>query len=349
MNINVIRQKNVKFVVCSDNLSCNVLKVYPENRNNMLEDFRLRVFMAVAETGSFTKAARSIGISQPAVSQHISALEKEIGTSLIHRAKGEVSLTSAGIVFLDYASRIQYWYKATSEMFGENGRMTTGKPVRIAADHVVASYLLPDSLACIAGSHPEISFEIRHITVGKDDTEHSADVPGSHFGTPEDADVEISVSPSPETMDFEGERKLVGVMEAMVIASPANRSVVNAAVADEDTEFTVKPFSTIAGVPVSNRFAVWSGYRRFFSPDLQARTAIVSDSVETIKSMVADSASLVGIVPAMSVRHELVSGTLLQMPVLLPDFAFDIHFNALPEFEGRAICRLLRNTMKDNL
>lgn len=150
-------------------------------------------------------------------------------------------------------------------------------------------------------------------------------------------------------MDFEGERKLVGVMEAMVIASPQNRSVINAAVSEEDNAFTVKPFSTIAGIPVSNRFAVWSGYTRFFSPDLQARTAIVSDSAETIKSMVADSVALVGIVPAMSVRRELAAGTLLQMPVLLPDFAFDVHFNALPEFEGRTICQLLRNTMKDNL
>ena len=293
---------------------------FRKSEDNMFEDFRLKVFMAVAETGSFTKAAKSIGISQPAVSQNINALEKEIGTPLILRAKGEASLTSAGAVFLEYASRILYWYNATSEMFGENGRMTGGKPVRIAADHVVASYLLPDALARIAGSHPEFSFEVRHIDPAITRSTTNSDVPGTHFGTPEDADVEISVAPSPETMDFEGERKLVGVMEAMVIASP-----------------------------VSNRFAVWSGYTRFFSPDLQARTAIVSDSAETIKSMVADSVALVGIVPAMSVRRELAAGTLLQMPVLLPDFAFDVHFNALPEFEGRTICQLLRNTMKDNL
>lgn len=315
----------------------------------MLEDFRLRVFMAVAETGSFTKAARSIGISQPAVSQHISALEKEVGTSLIMRAKGEASLTEAGMVFRDYASRILYWYHATTEMFGANGRMTLGKPVRIAADNVAASYLLPDTVARVCGAHPELSFEIRQLESRKDAHDDSADVPGTSFGAPEDADVEISVSPSPETMDFEGERKLVGVMEAMVIASPMNRSVVNAAVSEDDDELTAKPFSTIAGVPVSNRFAVWSEYQRFFSPDLQARTAVISDSVEMVKSIVAESVSLVGIVPAMSVRREISNGTLLQMPVQLPEFAFDIHFNALPEFEGRAVCRLIRDTLKDNL
>ena len=62
---------------------------FRKSEDNMFEDFRLKVFMAVAETGSFTKAAKSIGISQPAVSQNINALEKEIGTPLILRAKGE--------------------------------------------------------------------------------------------------------------------------------------------------------------------------------------------------------------------------------------------------------------------
>ena len=54
----------------------------------MFEDFRLKVFMAVAETGSFTKAAKSIGISQPAVSQNINALEKEIGTPITMVSNG---------------------------------------------------------------------------------------------------------------------------------------------------------------------------------------------------------------------------------------------------------------------
>ena len=63
---------------------------FRKSEDNMFEDFRLKVFMAVAETGSFTKAAKSIGISQPAVSQNINALEKEIGTPLILDRKSVV-------------------------------------------------------------------------------------------------------------------------------------------------------------------------------------------------------------------------------------------------------------------
>ena len=72
----------------------------------MLEDFRLRVFLAVAENGSFTAAARQVGISQSAVSQNVTTLEKLTGTTLFTRAKGEVVLTAEGRAFREYAARI---------------------------------------------------------------------------------------------------------------------------------------------------------------------------------------------------------------------------------------------------
>ena len=87
----------------------------------MLEDFRLKVFMAIAETGSFTKAAKILGVSQPAVSQNISALEKELGVNLVCRSRGEASLSEEGIAFKDYVSKILYWYSAARDMFGEAG------------------------------------------------------------------------------------------------------------------------------------------------------------------------------------------------------------------------------------
>jgi len=300
---------------------------------DMLEDFRLKVFMSVAETGSFTKAAKALGISQPAVSQNVITLEKETGITLFVRARGEAALTAGGMAFKEYAAKILYWYSAASDMFGKEGKMTSARPVRIAADPVISEFLLPPALSVLSGTHPELSF-------------HILNRPENHSATME-ADVEITVSPNPGTMDFAGERNLIGVMDAVVVASPGNRSLADAAVHEGD-DSRLMPFSTIAGIPVTNRFAVWSGYSRFFTPDLTARTALVSDSMETIKSMVSASVALAGILPAMAVRKEISSGGLLQMPVLLPDFAFDIHFNPQPEFAGKAICRLLRNILENN-
>ena len=317
--------------------------------SSMFEDFRLRVFMAVAETGSFTRAAKALNVSQPAISNHISILEKEAGVQLFIRARSEAFLTDSGKAFREYVSHILYWYSAAGEMFGEKGAISSRSAVRISAAPVIASYLLPEALALISGSHPETTFRISELNRTSGGNGPDAAVPGNHFGTPQDAEVEITVAPSPETMDFEGEEKLVGVMDAVVVASPENRSVRKAAVSEDDTRMTAKPFSTIAGVPVSNRFAVWDGYRPFFTPDLVARTSLESGSIEAIKTLVRDSGSLVGIVPAISVRREIASGELLQMPVILPDYTFDIHFNPVPEFAGKTICRLLKKTLKDNV
>lgn len=233
-------------------------------------------------------------------------------------------------------------------MFGEEGRNAPGKVVRISADQVVADYLIPPALSVLSSAHPDLLFQVTRA-YNRDRTEVVSDVPGSHFGDPQDAEVEITVSPSPETMDFAGEEKLVGVMDAVVVASPQNRSVLAAAVSEDDNSLTVKPFSTIAGIPVSNRFAVWDGYCRFFSPDLVARTSLTSASAETVKRVVSDSVSMLGIVPEMSVREEIASGKLLRMPIRLPDYSYDVHFNPLPEFSGKTVCRLLRRTLRDSL
>ncbi len=315
----------------------------------MLEDFRLKVFLTVSETGSFTKAAKLLGISQPAVSQNISALEKETGATLFLRARGEASLTSQGKVFKTYAEHILYWYDSTNSMFGQDGKVSSTKHVRISADSVVASYILPDTLSLICGADGNMVFHIQQSNGRTAQTDYPEDVPGSHFDCPENADVEITASPSPETIDFEGESKLVGVMEAVVISSPDNKTVNAAAVTEEDNEFTIKPFSTIGGIPVSNNFALWSGYERFLTPDLEARTNVVSDSIEAIKSLVANSVSLVGIVPSVTVRKELSAGKLIQLPVRLPNFTYDIHFNPLPEFSGKAICARLKETLLQSL
>ena len=79
------------------------------------EDFRLRVFLTLAQIGSFTAAARELGISQPAVSQNISELEKLLGEQLFERKRGEVCLTDRGFLFKGYVEQILHWYGAAVE------------------------------------------------------------------------------------------------------------------------------------------------------------------------------------------------------------------------------------------
>ena len=83
----------------------------------MLEDCKIRAFLAVVEEGSFTKAARKLGVSQPAVSSHISSLEQMLGCTLFERG-ASLQLTPSGETFRDYARRIQQAYDLANQAFG---------------------------------------------------------------------------------------------------------------------------------------------------------------------------------------------------------------------------------------
>lgn len=83
----------------------------------MIEDNRLRVFEMVAVMGNFTAAARELGISQPAVSQNIAELERQLDVQLFERERGSVRLTDKGKLFKGYSDQILHWYRAAEMAF----------------------------------------------------------------------------------------------------------------------------------------------------------------------------------------------------------------------------------------
>lgn len=109
----------------------------------MIEDFRLKVFMTVAAERSFTRAASVLGISQPAVSQNISELERIMDIKLFDRLRGEVVMTPQGKIFHHHATRILSSYGDMNRLFCNpriNGRTS---PVRLFISPVLESLLLP--------------------------------------------------------------------------------------------------------------------------------------------------------------------------------------------------------------
>ena len=75
----------------------------------MIEDFRLRVFETVCKNGSFSAAAKLLGISQPAVSQQIAELEKALGRSLFERQAFSPDAPRPLEVELDSGRTVQIW------------------------------------------------------------------------------------------------------------------------------------------------------------------------------------------------------------------------------------------------
>jgi len=115
----------------------------------------LETFAKAAELSSFTGAARSLGLTQAAVSQRIHALELALKTPLFHRRSGHVLLTDAGHRLYTYAQRILELHRlAIQEITGRETPLT-GELV-LAASSVPGEYLLPELLAQFQERHPHL-------------------------------------------------------------------------------------------------------------------------------------------------------------------------------------------------
>lgn len=117
----------------------------------VMELHRLRYFVAVAETGGFTRAAAREGVTQPSLSQQILELEKELDTSLFDRLGRKVVLTAAGEQLLPYARSVLASV-ADAERAVRGG---VGGELRAGAIPTVAPYLLPEVTRRFVADHPE--------------------------------------------------------------------------------------------------------------------------------------------------------------------------------------------------
>ncbi len=120
------------------------------------DSITLECYLAVAETGSFTKAAEKVGRTQSAISQQINKLESQLGRSLLVRGKN-FTLTTDGEIFLSYARQIIKLQREALDRFKEpelEGEVRFGLPEDFA------SVFLSDVLAEYSKLHPRILLHI---------------------------------------------------------------------------------------------------------------------------------------------------------------------------------------------
>ena len=116
----------------------------------------VRIMRAIAEHGSISSAARALGYSQPAISQHLRRAEARLGVPLLVRAGRGVRLTEPGQVLARHAIAISSAMDAASGELAELVGLRTGT-VRLAAFPSASSTLVPRLLRRMRDSHPGIS------------------------------------------------------------------------------------------------------------------------------------------------------------------------------------------------
>jgi len=118
-------------------------------------DFNLKVFLVVAKTSSFTRAAEFLNLSQPAVTHQIKNLETLLRTKLFHRTQNKIFLTKSGNILLKYADDINHLYQnAMKEIQAVDNRVAGD--AHIGAASLLGKYLLPRIIGEFKKNFPEV-------------------------------------------------------------------------------------------------------------------------------------------------------------------------------------------------
>jgi DNA-binding transcriptional LysR family regulator len=124
---------------------------------------RLRVFHAVAQAESFTRAADFLHLTQSGVSKHIKAMEEELGVPLFDRVGKRVSLTQAGEILYEAAQEVIGSVASAEQRIQELGGLGRGR-LRVGASFPVGLYVLPRLLAAYRKEYPAIEVTLAIAT-----------------------------------------------------------------------------------------------------------------------------------------------------------------------------------------
>ena len=157
------------------------------------------VFVAVAGAGSFSEAARRLGISPSAVSQAISSLEERLGTSLFRRSTRSLSLTDVGDDYLlATAPALSQLRQAAEEASGRAGR--PAGPLRLTMPRAPFDLLIAAALVEFQGNYPDVDLEIAVEARMIDIVKHGYDA-GLRYGSRLEKDmVAVQVAPGSEAV-----------------------------------------------------------------------------------------------------------------------------------------------------
>lgn len=120
---------------------------------------QLRTFVTVVDEGSFSAAARQMGISQPAVTMQVQSLEADAGATLLDRRYRRIDLTEAGRVLLPYARKVLAEVECAREQIAALSGAVTGRLV-IAASTTPGVYVVPRLLGPFLAENPEVGVTI---------------------------------------------------------------------------------------------------------------------------------------------------------------------------------------------
>jgi DNA-binding transcriptional LysR family regulator len=141
-----------------------IMEPLTNNVDWLTDAARLRAFVAVVERGGFTRAAESLGVTQPTVSTLVAALERRLATPLLERSRSGVQPTAAGGALLPSARRIL----ATAEQAGRSVIAAVADSydhLTVAGGEGLVVYALPPAIAVLTARRPTLEITVASVDV----------------------------------------------------------------------------------------------------------------------------------------------------------------------------------------
>jgi len=288
-----------------------------------MADRRLQVFHTVARVMSFTKAAETLHMTQPAVTFQVKQLEEFFNTRLFDRTHNKITLTDAGKVVYDYSEKILDNYEQMNTEVRELTGEVTGSLI-IGASTTIAEYMLPQLLGAFKKQFEDINIRLQ---VGN--TEAIVSMVENNM-------IDLGVVEAP----VYNKNLEVNVcrLDEMMLICPANHALANR---DKVSIEQIRKYGYISREEGSGSRAVIDNYIReqgLTYSDL--KVVMELGSPEAVKMSVESDVGL-AIVSKTTIRKELALGTLKAIPLDPPIYRPFSHVRQKHKFRHRAVGELL--------
>jgi len=286
-----------------------------------MELHQLRYFVAVADEGSFSRAAAKVRVAQPSLSQQIRKLEAEVGQPLFDRLPRSVVLTEAGRCLIDYARQILASVGDARRCVDELKGEVAGR-VAVGAIPTIAPYVLPELVVTFQERYPQVTLEIvedvtdgitRRIEIGELDVALAS-----------------TCHPSPTL-----QRESLGT-EPLLMLVPEKHPLAKKDVVEFD-DLKSQRFLLLHEMHCLSQQVNHLLESRRLRPEI----ALAGSQLSTIANMVAASIGI-SIVPQMMVKHHATPGC-VSVPFAPPVPERELNFLSNPRrFQSKAAAALRR-------
>jgi DNA-binding transcriptional LysR family regulator len=261
---------------------------------------QLKIFRAIAQQGSFKRAADSLYISQPAVSLQIQNLEAAVGIPLFNRSGRKAELTEGGRIFLDYCGRIL-------ELCDESCRALTdledlkGGSLVIGASQTTGTYLMPRLIGEFHRRYPDIAVQLRVLSTRR-----------AAYGVAE-GKLDLSIIGGEIPNELIGRLRIeLYAEDELALVVPAQHALAHCEVIDKEVLYTLR---FIALDPESTTRRVLDEVLQRFNIDVsRLNIEMELSSIEAIKAAVQADLG-VAFVSATAIEKEIRLGVLRRLQV----------------------------------